>query len=290
MGISADARCIQCFLDRNMEFARTQGDEAQATRFCKAMLQMFLDAPEDISAPWYAPHTARILQEVYGLGLDRYRPEKEASNAFVLARLEQLRAGVEEAADPLLAGLQYAILGNYIDFAALQEEVNFEKLDAMLARARQIVLPEENVAAFRRDLARGKKLLYITDNAGEIGFDRVFAEKLAQLYPHLEITFLVRGGPALNDATEEDARQVGVPFPVIGNGNMVSGTQLDQLSPAAEEALYGADVIISKGQGNVETLYGCGLNIYYAFLIKCDRFTQLFGQPRLTPMFMREKK
>ena len=290
MGISADARCIQCFLDRNMEFARTQGDEAQATRFCKAMLQMFLDAPEDISAPWYAPHTARILQEVYGLGLDRYRPEKEASNAFVLARLEQLRAGVEEAADPLLAGLQYAILGNYIDFAALQEEVNFEKLDAMLARARQIVLPEENVAAFRRDLARGKKLLYITDNAGEIGFDRVFAEKLAQLYPYLEITFLVRGGPALNDATEEDARQVGVPFPVIGNGNLVSGTQLDQLSPAAEEALYGADVIISKGQGNVETLYGCGLNIYYAFLIKCDRFTQLFGQPRLTPMFMREKK
>ncbi|MBE6975056.1 MAG: DUF89 family protein [Ruminococcaceae bacterium] len=290
MSIAADARCIQCFLDRNMEFARTQGDEAQATRFCKAMLQMFLDAPEDISAPWYAPHTARLLQEIYGLDLDRYRPEKEASNAFVLARLEQLRAGIEGAADPLLVGLQYAILGNYIDFAALQEEVNFEKLDAMLAQARQIVLPAENVAAFRRDLARGKKLLYITDNAGEIGFDRVFAEKLARLYPHLEITFLVRGGPALNDATEEDARQVGVPFPVIGNGNLVSGTQLDQLSPAAEEALYGADVIISKGQGNVETLYGCGLNIYYAFLIKCHRFTQLFGQPRLTPMFMREKK
>ena len=289
MSIVADARCMQCFLDRNMEYARTQGDEAQATKFCKAMMQMFLDAPEDISAPWYAPQAARLLQQIYGLDFDRYRPEKEASNAFVLARLEQLRAGVDEAEDPLLAGLQYAVAGNYIDFAALQEEVNFNKLDQMLAEARQILLPPENVEAFRQDLLRAKKMLYITDNAGEIGFDRIFAEKLAQLYPGLQITFLVRGGPALNDATVEDARQVGITFPVIGNGNLISGTQLDQLSPEARAALEEADVILSKGQGNVETLYGCGYNIYYAFLIKCDRFAQIFGQPRLTPMLLKER-
>ena len=289
MSIVADARCMQCFLDRNMEYARTQGDEAQATKFCKAMMQMFLDAPEDISAPWYAPQAARLLQQIYGLDFDRYRPEKEASNAFVLARLEQLRAGVDEAEDPLLAGLQYAVAGNYIDFAALQEEVNFNKLDQMLAEAQQIPLPPENVEAFRQDLLRAKKMLYITDNAGEIGFDRIFAEKLAQLYPGLQITFLVRGGPALNDATVEDARQVGITFPVIGNGNLISGTQLDQLSPEARAALDEADVILSKGQGNVETLYGCGYNIYYAFLIKCDRFAQIFGQPRLTPMLLKER-
>lgn len=289
MSIVADARCMQCFLDRNMEYARTQGDEAQATKFCKAMMQMFLDAPADISAPWYAPQAARLLQQIYGLDFDRYRPEKEASNAFVLARLEQLRAGVDEAEDPLLAGLQYAVAGNYIDFAALQEEVNFNKLDQMLAEARQILLPPENVEAFRQDLLRAKKMLYITDNAGEIGFDRIFAEKLAQLYPGLQITFLVRGGPALNDATVEDARQVGITFPVIGNGNLISGTQLDQLSPEARAALDEADVILSKGQGNVETLYGCGYNIYYAFLIKCDRFAQIFGQPRLTPMLLKER-
>ncbi len=289
MSIVADARCMQCFLDRNMEYARTQGDEAQATKFCKAMMQMFLDAPEDISAPWYAPQAARLLQQIYGLDFDRYRPEKEASNAFVLARLEQLRAGVDSADDPLLAGLQYAVAGNYIDFAALQEEVNFNKLDQMLAEARQIPLPPENVEAFRQDLQQAKKMLYITDNAGEIGFDRVFAEKLAQLYPGLQITFLVRGGPALNDATAEDARQVGITFPVIGNGNLISGTQLDQLSPEARAALDEADVILSKGQGNVETLYGCGYNIYYAFLIKCDRFAQIFGKPRLTPMLLKER-
>lgn len=289
MSIVADGRCIQCFLDRNMAFARTVGDEAQATRFCKAMLQMFLDAPEDISAPWYAPQAARLLQEIYGLDFDRYKEEKAASNAFVMARLDHLRSGIEAAEDPLLAGLQYAIAGNYIDFAALQEEVSFEKLDRMLAEARQMALPMEQVEAFRQDLQQAKKLLYITDNAGEIGFDRLFAEKLAQLYPDLSITFLVRGGPALNDATVEDARQVGITFPVIGNGNLISGTQLDQLSPEARRALDEADVILSKGQGNVETLYGCGYNIYYAFLIKCNRFGQMFGKALLTPMFLRER-
>lgn len=51
-----------------------------------------------------------------------------------------------------------------------------------------------------------------------------------------------------------------------------------------------ADVILSKGQGNVETLYGCGYNIYYAFLIKCQLFVKMFGLPKLTPMLLKERK
>lgn len=49
-----------------------------------------------------------------------------------------------------------------------------------------------------------------------------------------------------------------------------------------------ADVILSKGQGNVETLYGCGYPIFYAFLVKCQRFQDLFGKEKLTPMFLEE--
>lgn len=289
MSIVADGRCIQCFLNRNMDFARTVGDEAQATVFCKAMLKMFLEAPEGISAPWYAPQAAQLLHEIYGLDFDRYRQEKIDSNAFVLARMDRIHAGVEAAEDPVLAALQYAVAGNYIDFGALHTDVSFETMDELLADARKIQLPDESVAAFRKDLATGKRMLYITDNAGEIGFDRILAETIARYYPQLQITFLVRGGPALNDATVEDARQMGIPFPVIGNGNLISGTQLDQLSAEAEAALKAADVILSKGQGNVETLYGCGYNIYYAFLIKCDRFAQIFGQSKLTPMLLRER-
>lgn len=290
MSIAAGEQCMLCYLERNMALARKLGDETQATRFFRALLQLFLEAPEGVSAPWYAPETARLLHEIYGLDMDRYRQEKIDSNAFVLARMDQIRASVTSAEDPVLAGLQHAILGNYLDFSALRDEVSFDKLDELLAQALRMPLDMPTYRAFREDLRQGKRLLYITDNAGEIGFDRILAEQLQAACPHLEITFCVRGGPANNDAMLADARAVGIDFPVIDNGNCVPGTQLELLSDRALEALEAADVILSKGQGNVETLYGCGYNIYYAFLVKCPRFEALFGQPKLTPMLLRERK
>ena len=132
--------------------------------------------------------------------------------------------------------------------------------------------------------------MYRTDNAGEIGFDRIFAEELARAFPQLEITFCVRGGPTANDATREDAAAMGLPFPVIDNGNLVPGTQLDLLSAEAKQAVETADVILAKGMANVETMLGCGYNIYYAFLVKCQRFVNLFGKPLMTPMLVGEYK
>ncbi len=290
MSVAAGEQCMLCYLERNMQLARTLGDEQQATVFFKELMKLFLSAPEGVSAPWYAPQTAQLLHEIYGLDLDRFKQEKEESNAFVLARMEQIRANVESAADPVLAGLQHAILGNYIDFSALRGEVSFEKLDEMLCQALKMELDMAAYADLCRDLAEGKRLLYITDNAGEIGFDRIFAEQIHKRYPHLQITFCVRGGPANNDAMIQDAVAVGIGFPVIQNGNSIPGTQLDQLSGEAMAALKAADVVISKGQGNVETLLGCGYNIYYAFLIKCQRFVTLFDKPKLTPMLLKEKK
>ena len=290
MKIKADAQCMQCHLDRNMELARKLGDEEQATVFFRALLKLMLEAPEDMSSPGYAPCTAQLLHEIYGLELDRYKEEKEASNAFVLERMDAIRASVESAADPVKAGLQHAILGNYIDFSALRGQVSFEMLDDMLRSAHDIAIDPEAFASLQADLKKAKRLLYITDNAGEIGFDRIFAQQLQKAYPQLQIAFLVRGGPAMNDAMLEDALAVGVEFPIIENGNCVPGTQLDILSPEAKAALENADVIISKGQGNVETLYGCGYNVYYAFLIKCERFIRLFGKEKLTPMLLKERQ
>lgn len=290
MSVAAGEQCMLCYLERNMQLARTLGDEQQATVFLKELMKLFLSAPEGVSAPWYAPQTAKLLHEIYGLDLDRYKQEKIDSNAFVLARMDQIRASVESAPDPVLAGLQHAILGNYIDFSALRGEVSFEMLDDMLQQALKMELDMDAYADLCRDLAKGERLLYITDNAGEIGFDRIFSQQIRKAYPHLLITFLVRGGPANNDAMMEDALAVGIEFPIIHNGNSIPGTQLDQLSGEAVAALQSADVIISKGQGNVETLLGCGYNIYYAFLVKCERFVRLFGKEKLTPMLIREKQ
>ena len=288
MSIPIDTQCIQCFLKRNLELARTLGTERQAMDFAKELMKLYLDAPDDVSSPWFGPAAADLLHDMYGLPVDRFREEKEFSNRFVLERMDQIRQKVETAADPVFAGLQFAILGNYLDFSALQGQVSFEKLEDMLDKGLEMELDGENYRSLCRDLETGKNLLYLTDNAGEIGFDRIFAEQIAKKYPHLSITFCVRGAVAQNDATREDAAAVGIPFPIIDNGNRIAGTQLDQISAEARETLETADVIIAKGMANTETMFGCGYNVYYAFLIKCQRFVTVFGNPMFTPMLVRD--
>lgn len=288
MSVPVDSGCLLCYLNKYIPMVRRLGDEDTATAFFKDLVRMFLDLPEGASSPVMGPPTVALLQKYYGLDPDRFRAEKDASNRFVMERLDDIRARVMGAADPLLAGLQCAILGNYLDFAALGSSISFEDLDAMLDQAPEMELDRGAFEAFRRDLAQGKRLLYLTDNAGEIGFDRIMGEAIHTLYPHLEITFCVRGGISQNDATREDAELVGIPFPIIDNGNTVAGTELPLLSAEAKAAMDDADVILAKGMGNTETLYGCGYPIYYAFLVKCEKFVRLFGKPMMTPMFVKE--
>ena len=277
-----------CHLRRNLEVVKPLGTEAQTMDFARDMMRMYLSAPEGVASPWFNPQVADLLEQHYGLPQDRYRQEKELSNRFVMERMDTIREKVRSAPDPVYAGLQFAILGNYLDFSALQGQVSFEKLNRMLDKAFDLEVDKAVYETFCAQLEQGKKLLYLTDNAGEIGFDRIFAEEIAARYPHIAITFCVRGGITINDATRADAAAVGIPFPVIDNGNRIPGTQLDQLSPEAKQAMDTADLILAKGMANCETLFGCGYNVYYAFLVKCQRFVSLFGKPMLTPMLVRE--
>ena len=290
MSLHVTAQCLMCHFNRTMKKAIAQGDDKKAMAFARELMQMYASAPEDISSPWYNPQVSALFSRHFGLEEEQYLEEKDLSNRFVMDRFDTIYALSENAEDPVLAGLQLAILGNYMDFAALQDQVSFEMLDQMLREALNMQLDMAVYEALRQDLQKGRKLLYLTDNAGEIGMDRIFAQQIHKAYPHLEITFCVRGGLTVNDATREDAAFVGIPFPVIDNGNLVSGTQLDQLSPEAKEAMDTADVIIAKGMANTETLYGSGYPIYYAFLVKCVRFVEEFKKPLMTPMLVKEPR
>lgn len=280
--------CLECLMRRNLAKARALGSEDTAMAFAREMLSAFLAAPDGVSAPYFSPITADLFHKYYGLAVDRYREEKAFSNRFVLERLDTIRAKIRGAEDPIFAALQFSILGNYIDFSALADEVDFDVLDSMLEKALEMELDRQVYAALLADCAAGKQLLYLTDNAGEIGFDRLLAEELHRQYPNLAITFCVRGGPALNDATREDAELVGIPFPIIDNGTRISGTELPFVRQELKDAIAAADVVIAKGQGNTETMLGCGYNVYYAFLVKCQRFIDTFQKPKLTPMLVRD--
>lgn len=283
-----NAICFACHFQKQVETAVELGDEATATAFARELMEHYLAAPKDAASPYFGPVVSALFEKYFGITEDRYSEEKRLSNAFVLERMDAIRQKLRQQEDPVYAGLQFSILGNYLDFSALKGQVSFEKLEEMLEMGLHLELDRACYEKLCRDLAQGKRLLYLTDNAGEIGFDRLFAEQIAEKYPHLEITFCVRGGVILNDATREDAAIVGVPFPVIDSGTCYAGTVISQLGSQARQHLENADVILSKGMGNVETMYGCEYNVYYAFLVKCAHFVHLFQKPLMTPMLIRE--
>lgn len=290
MPIPMNATCMECFLNKRLEKIRSYGTPEQATLMAKEMLNMLgQSGPEADSAMLGGLVDARIL-EFFNITEDVMAQEKELSNQFVLDRLEDIRSRIQSANDPVFAGLQYAILGNYLDFAALHGKVSFDTLDEMLRDAAKMVLDMDCYRQFLQDLENGKTLLYVTDNAGEIVFDRLFAEVIAEKFPNLQITFLVRGGNVANDATRADAQAAGIPFPVIDSGFCIGGTSLNYLSQEAKDALYSADVVLAKGMGNTESLYGCGCNVYFAFLVKCARLAEFFDAPLMKPLFVRERR
>ena len=285
--LKMNALCASCIIGKHAPVAYKL-DPVTATDFCKDLLPLVSDYIGNGNSCRLDSDIRKLYKKHFNYTDDPYKEEKRLSNDFVLQRLPRIRELISKEKDPLFAAFQFAILGNYLDFSALKGNVSFEKLDDMLLRAASIEVQEDSWKELLQDLQKAKTLLYVTDNAGEIGFDRIFAEELQKAFPALSITFCVRGAPTLNDATREDAEIMGVPFKIIDTGNNVCGVELSMLGAEALEAFETSDVILTKGMGNVETLYGSKYNIYFAFLTKCDLIMEFFQKPFLTPMLVHQ--
>ena len=291
MSIPMNETCLKCRIDRIVSRIAPMGTEEQTMAFLKRWMAMAAQYPDYVDSARCGYYTDTMVKETYGVNCaDIMAEDRRLSNAFALERIDTIRARVEAAEDPVYAALQYAVLGNYLDFAALAGKISFDELETMLDKARDMALDQAVAAEFAAELETGKKLLILTDNAGEIVFDRVLAEVLQKIYPHLEITFCVRGKPVANDATREDALAVGITFPVIDSGSAVGGTAMEILSDEAKKAMDEADVILAKGMGNTESMWHSGYNVYYAFLVKCQRFVEIFGGPMMKAVLIKDEK
>ncbi len=286
------ATCIRCLLDRQEERIRQIEDEDVKSAYLKEVAGIIASSGEDATAPYLVYGINRVYRRYFG-SLPDYKKEKKEFNALMLGLESELEADIRMGKDReevLRYALNYARTANYIDYGATNH-VEKETLLGLLREAKGEALDAAVLKSLRNELETARKLAYLADNCGEIVADKLLIKILKEQYPQLEITVIVRGMPVLNDAVPGDAEDVGLTdmVKVIGNGNGVAGTQRNLLSEEAEHALSGADVILSKGQGNFETIHGCGLNIYYLFLCKCEWFTKRFGMERLKGVFVNER-
>lgn len=286
-----DSYCSVCMLNREFKIARKHLTPEQADSYIREVMNIMSTAPKGVAAPYLIPLLGDLLKK-YGVAGDLYGKEKKDSNDFVLGVLPQVEKVVEAAADPLLTAMKYAQVGNFLDFGVLSKDDVDAKIGKAIEDAPNAPLDEEEFQNFVSDVKKAKKLLIIGDNAGEIAFDTVLVKVLKKQFPALSITYAVRGGNCLNDATGQDAAYVGMDklVPVIDNGTRISGTELAYIGQQMRDAIESADVILAKGQANFETMATCGHNVYYNFLCKCDRLGKILHVPLFTGMFLNERR
>lgn len=283
--------CIGCIVSRQEKRIRELPFEEDVKEaFMKELCGVIANAPTEATSPVIVAKIRELFKKYFDI-VDSYEEEKTHYNELMLGCEDVLAEMIASAKEPLKEAMRLARIGNYIDFGALNE-VNEEKLGELFAESDNDTVDEKEWAALKADMDKGNSLVYLTDNCGEIVIDKLFIKEIKKAYPQLDITVIVRGGNVLNDATLEDAKAVGLTevVKVIGNGSNIAGNSLGYISTEAEELIRNADVVISKGQGNFESLNRCGLNIYYLFLCKCDWFVRQFQMKRLSGVLINDRK
>lgn len=271
-----NSHCTQCLLKQHLTNYPDTATEEERLTYIRRLFSILTDIAPGESSPVVVNRILTLQKEMFDQFVD-YTDIKKHFNQLMLEQEDWIYADISSAPDPIRRAVQYVMKGNYIDFGVLSD-VNSEKLMELLSQAKDQAIDDQIFEELIQDLTSAKNMVLLTDNCGEIVLDKLLVRTIMSQFPDLQIHVIVRGGHALNDATMEDACQVGLPdlVEVIGNGTCLQGTYLPDISKEARDLLEQADVILSKGQGNFESLQYCGLNIYYLFLCKCDLFTKRF--------------
>ncbi|MDO5444594.1 MAG: ARMT1-like domain-containing protein [Eubacteriales bacterium] len=278
--------CVFCVIGKQKKATDEHIDSPDCEKFLQDMLDFLSKNTFSHTTGWLSKKLEEIYEDYFGVQ-DDFPAIKHKYNQLLLKQQDQFLEKIKNSEDKIKTCINYACAGNYIDFGAL-DSVSDEKLSELIER--EAPVDEKELQRFREDLAKAKTLVYVTDNCGEVVMDKLFMETIKSLYPELKITALLRGGLTGNDATLEDAEEIGLTGIVecVGNGSTVYGTDLSDISKEANELLHSADVIIAKGQANFETLHREGINPYYLFICKCQHFMEYFDVPLFSNIFVRE--
>lgn len=261
----SDYRCFYCFT-RAFEKVLERENLSQKSKleFTKSLANLYATQKDPFSAPAFSRSLHNLLKE-YTNNSDSYVSIKKESNDSALSLYQELKEKIQQAENPFDVAVRLAIAGNIMDSAIFDSFDIKRTLDKTLNSSFAI----DHSDYLKQDLLKAKKVLYIGDNAGEIVFDKLFIEMIR----HPGMTFSVRGRPVINDATMEDAEYIGMKnvADVISNGSDAPSTILALCSEEFCTAFDEADVIISKGQGNLEGLFSNkNKNIYFLLMVKCE--------------------
>ncbi|HUW12021.1 MAG TPA: ARMT1-like domain-containing protein [Anaerolineae bacterium] len=264
--------CLHCSIKQCLSAARAAGilDEDRQLEVVRAAVSA-LEGFDLNSTPAHNS-TQALWAAHYEMGVDDpFAAQKKQYNELALRMYPRLKDLVGQSSDRLGAAVKVAVAGNVVDLGILDQISGHEvDVEGAVGEVFRSGLAVDDLDHLREELQNARRILYLGDNSGEIVFDRVLVEEI--LGEGREVVFSVKSRPILNDATLDDARAVGMDTiaRIIDTGSGEIGVPLHRCSDLFRSEFAAADLIISKGQGNFESLDDVPAPIFFMLKAKCE--------------------
>ncbi len=267
--------CLPCALKSLIKNLNKTGiGDDKKKHIISDFLKYLANVDYSISPPELGKYLHNLIKESVN-NPDPLKEEKTFYNQRLYEKYDYFRDKINNFDNPFYMALRMSIIGNIIDFG-INNKFDMDIIENLIDFTPITI---DNSDELEYEIKRAKTILYLGDNAGEIVFDKLLIEYIKNHFPNKEIYFAVREKPIINDITMEDAEFVGMSdfAEVISNGYDIPGTSIEKSSPEFLKIYNTADLIISKGQGNFETLDEEKTNIFFLLMAKCDLIANHFG-------------
>jgi len=262
--------CIPCFMEQALRVGRlSTEDEAKIKEVLNHFGDMVKELPLESSPPEIAMHVYDRIKQVTG-NPDPFKHNKIDHIEKAQKLYPHMKEILAESDNRLLDAVKLAIAGNIIDLGA-SKTFNIEE---DILKSLHMDLTINDFAAFKKHIDKSDNILYLGDNAGEAVFDKILIEEIDK-----PVTFAVREKPVINDITKEEAKLIGIDevAEVVSSGTSAPGTVLETCTPEFQKIFNDADMIISKGQGNYESLSEIHHPIFFLLKAKCRVIAEDIG-------------
>jgi len=289
-----EPECVPCLLSQVLRAFRLLKPDIPREIIMdtqKKLMEYLMNLDMDKEASPIIGKTAyTLVAEALGVS-DPYASMKKKQNQLALQFYNEAKKIVNNAKDPLFEAIIVAALGNTIDLGTQH------KIDVI--NDIKTFTPDKfainDYGTFKQSLLGANHLLILLDNAGEIVFDKLLVETMLKTFPELEIICSVRSAPIINDATLEDARFIGLTDLVqVIEASGTPGIDLPTTTDEFKKHFFLKDgIILSKGQGNFESLYGMEIpdkEVYYLLKAKCSLMERLFSVKEGNIIFKKKTK
>lgn len=253
--------CIPCFVRQALEAVKMVTNDRSKQEMVLREVLLKLSRISFGGPPTEIAHVVHSIVKRVADNPDPYKEVKKKSNKKALELYPKLKKLVQNSDNRLLTAVKLAIAGNIIDYGPSSKFDINKTIEEVLSKNLEI----NDFEKFEQMLSSAKNIIYIGDNAGEIVFDRVLLEEM----PDKKVTFFVRAEPILNDATIDDAREVGIDKLADIMKISVDHEGMDRNSEEFINFLREADMVISKGQGNYEALSDRKAGVFFLLKVKC---------------------